>query len=103
MEEAREEINELSVKIKNCQEEIKELDRIITEAEEEDNLEKAVEYLEKPNKKRREVQRLVNKQQSKIKVCFELVRSTVTEQEFEDVISGLEDTIGPTGLLGTEQ
>ena len=53
MEEAREEINELSVKIKNCQEEIKELDRIITEAEEEDNLEKAVEYLEKANKNSR--------------------------------------------------
>ncbi len=103
MEKAREEINELSVKIENCQEEIKELDKITAEAEEEDNLGKAVEYLEKANKKRREVQRLVNKQQLKIKNCFELVRSTVTTEEFEDVISGLEDAIGPTGLSGTEQ
>jgi hypothetical protein len=103
MEKVREEINEFSLKIENCEEEIKELDRITAEAEEEDNLEKAVEYLEKANEKRKEVQRLVNRQQSKIKVCFELVRSTVAVEEFEDVVSGLEDAIGPTGLAGTEQ
>jgi chromosome segregation ATPase len=103
MEKAREEINEFNFKIEKCEGEIKELEKIVSEAEEENNIAKAVEYLEKANRKRKEVRKLVEKQQSKIKDCFEIVRPTVTEEEFEDVITGLEDAIGPTGLAGTEQ
>ncbi len=103
MEKAREEINEFNFKIEKCKGEIKELEKIVSEAEEENNIAKAVEYLEKANRKRKEVRKLVEKQQSKIKDCFEIVRPTVTEEEFEDVITGLEDAIGPTGLAGTEQ
>ena len=47
MEKAREEINEFNFKIEKCEGEIKELEKIVSEAEEENNIAKAVEYLEK--------------------------------------------------------
>ncbi len=97
-----EEINLLNTRIERLSRKISELWRLQEEAERDGNFQKALDILERIESKGNRVLRLQERQRAKTINLIESLRSTVTEQEFEDIVAPLEAMVGPLGLRPSE-
>lgn len=97
-----EEINLINTRIERLERKISELKILQDEAERQGNIQKALDILERSMLKLNQVRRLQDLRRAKTIILIESLRSTVTEQEFEDIVGPLEDMVGPLGLRPRE-
>jgi CRISPR/Cas system CSM-associated protein Csm2 small subunit len=98
-----EEINVINTRIERLKRKISELQILQEEEEREGNIQKALDILERICFKNNQVRRLLARQRAKIINMIESRRSTVSEQEFEDIVASIEAMVGHSvGLRPSE-
>jgi hypothetical protein len=97
-----EELNLINTRIERLERKISELNILQDEAERQGNIQKALDILERSMLKLNQVRRLQDLRRAKTIILIESLRSTVTEEEFEDIVAPLEAMVGPLGLRPSE-